>query len=264
MKAADSSIVSLAVGNTYAFRGLQHCHGSMSDVTTSYIVEIISDTIINEQTYYEFYSSKELPWEKYKNVTYYRADSSRIFEYNLRTANEDTILNFNDSVGTVYSSGESIVLKDERYLFGNYFLYVRMYSVSYASRLFLVDCFVGGICEEEIELKSALIDGALYGDTTLLSVSESNNNVPYSILYQNYPNPFNPVTTIEYSIPKTSFVNINVYNLLGEKIVTLVNEEKKEGNYKVKFNALSLSSGIYFYRIQADGFVGTKKLILLK
>ena len=83
-------------------------------------------------------------------------------------------------------------------------------------------------------------------------------------LYANYPNPFNPTTTIKYVIPQQSFVNIAIYNLLGEKLVTLVNEEKSPGNYEVIFDGSSLASGVYFYRMQADNFFEVKKLILLK
>jgi hypothetical protein len=83
-------------------------------------------------------------------------------------------------------------------------------------------------------------------------------------LMQNFPNPFNPSTTINYSVPKTSLVKIKVYDILGKEITTLVNEEKSAGNYSVQFIGGNLSSGIYFYRMQAGNFVGTQKLILLK
>ena len=83
-------------------------------------------------------------------------------------------------------------------------------------------------------------------------------------LEQNYPNPFNPVTTINYTIAAKDFVTIKVYDVLGKEIATLVNEEKPAGSYSVNFNASKLSSGVYFYRMQAGSFVETKKLILLK
>ncbi|MHB8853117.1 MAG: T9SS type A sorting domain-containing protein [Ignavibacteriaceae bacterium] len=83
-------------------------------------------------------------------------------------------------------------------------------------------------------------------------------------LEQNYPNPFNPVTTINYTIASKDFVTIKVYDVLGKEISTLVNEEELAGNYSVNFNASKLSSGVYFYRMQAGSFVETKKLILLK
>ncbi len=83
-------------------------------------------------------------------------------------------------------------------------------------------------------------------------------------LSQNYPNPFNPTTTITYSIPTNSFVTLKIYNLLGSEIATLVNEEKSYGTYKVNWDAQNLSSGVYFYKMQAGNFSETKKLILLK
>ena len=83
-------------------------------------------------------------------------------------------------------------------------------------------------------------------------------------LLQNYPNPFNPITTIEFSIPESGVVSLAVYNILGEQVATLLNEEKLSGKYSVSFNANSLASGIYLYRLQAESFIQTKKMILLK
>ena len=83
-------------------------------------------------------------------------------------------------------------------------------------------------------------------------------------LNQNYPNPFNPTTSINYSVSKTSFVTIKLFNFLGQFITILVNEEKKPGNYTLKFNASRLTSGIYFCKMQAGSFEQTKKLALIK
>jgi photosystem II stability/assembly factor-like uncharacterized protein len=83
-------------------------------------------------------------------------------------------------------------------------------------------------------------------------------------LEQNYPNPFNPSTTIRYSIPTSEFVTLKVYDVLGNEVATLVNEEKPAGSYEVNFNAAELSSGIYFYTLQSGSFTQTKKLILMK
>jgi hypothetical protein len=98
-----------------------------------------------------------------------------------------------------------------------------------------------------------------------VDVEEEANLIPteYS-LYQNYPNPFNPVTNIKYSIVKATDVSIKVYDILGNEIETLVNEFHKPGFYNIQFNASNLSSGVYFYRIIAENFISTKKLILLK
>ena len=83
-------------------------------------------------------------------------------------------------------------------------------------------------------------------------------------LSQNYPNPFNPTTTIQYQIPKETFVSIKVYNVIGSEISTLVNSMKSPGTYEVKFDAGQLTSGIYIYKIQAGDFLQTKKMILMK
>jgi photosystem II stability/assembly factor-like uncharacterized protein len=91
-----------------------------------------------------------------------------------------------------------------------------------------------------------------------------NGLLPDLELGQNYPNPFNPTTKIEYSIPQTSFVTIKVFDILGREVATLVNEEKRTGNYEVEFNGKELTSGIYFYKIQAGDFVNTRKMILLR
>ncbi len=90
-----------------------------------------------------------------------------------------------------------------------------------------------------------------------------NKLVDYS-LEQNYPNPFNPTTNIGFRIAEFGFVSIKVYNVLGKEVATLLNEEKKPGAYKIKFDGSKLSSGIYFYKLQSGDFVQTKKMILLK
>lgn len=99
----------------------------------------------------------------------------------------------------------------------------------------------------------------------ITSVSKENNNVPNSFaLSQNYPNPFNPTTVINYSVEKNSQVTLKVFNLLGQEVATLINQQQKAGNYTVNFNASKLASGIYMYRIQAGDFTQTKKMTLLK
>jgi hypothetical protein len=97
------------------------------------------------------------------------------------------------------------------------------------------------------------------------NVKEGINILPeYAVLFQNYPNPFNPVTSIQYVTGKKQFVSLRVYDILGKEVATLVNEERLPGNYQVNFNAASLPSGIYFYKIQAGSFIDVKKMILLK
>jgi hypothetical protein len=83
-------------------------------------------------------------------------------------------------------------------------------------------------------------------------------------LLQNYPNPFNPSTTIKYSIPEEGFVNLTVYNIIGQDVAELVNEHMRAGYYEVTFNANNLSSGFYVYRITSGKFIETRKMVLLK
>jgi len=116
----------------------------------------------------------------------------------------------------------------------------------------------------ENELKGAVINGKVYGDTTVVGINEPDNTIKEFSLSQNYPNPFNPSTKIKFAIPKSSFVNLKVYDVLGNEIATLVDEYKLAGKYEVEFNASALPSGVYFYQLKAGKYTATKKMILLK
>ncbi len=90
-------------------------------------------------------------------------------------------------------------------------------------------------------------------------------HIPLSFeLFQNYPNPFNPTTTIKYQIPERNFVSIKVFDILGNEIKTLVDEEMSAGNYEVKFNAAYLSSSVYIYQLIAGNYIQTRKMLVLK
>ncbi|MDP4117505.1 MAG: T9SS type A sorting domain-containing protein, partial [Bacteroidota bacterium] len=96
-------------------------------------------------------------------------------------------------------------------------------------------------------------------------IAGGSNSVPTTFgLNQNYPNPFNPSTIISYQLPKQSHVEVSIYNSLGQKVATLVNDVKEAGYYNVNFNASNLSSGVYFYQIKAGDFNVTKKMMLMK
>jgi hypothetical protein len=101
-------------------------------------------------------------------------------------------------------------------------------------------------------------------------VNPISNNIPDKyFLYQNYPNPFNPSTNIKYRVPSgsitnNSFTSLKVYNILGKEIAILVNEKQSPGTYEINFDASSLPSGIYFYKIITDSYSETKRMILIK
>ncbi len=100
---------------------------------------------------------------------------------------------------------------------------------------------------------------------TLVQQQPQSTAIPKSfVLNQNYPNPFNPSTTISFSVPQGSKVSLKIYNILGQEVANLVDDYRQAGNYSVQFNASKLASGVYFYRLQANDFAQTKKLLLLK
>jgi len=128
-----------------------------------------------------------------------------------------------------------------------------------------------------LSLKSLAFDGQgyLYGagsDGTIYRCSSPTTSVPNSVndvpriwnLGQNYPNPFNPTTTIPFSIPRQSFVTLNVFDVLGREVGVIVSEQLSAGNYTRRWNGSNAASGIYFYRLQSGTFSETKKLLLLR
>ncbi len=122
------------------------------------------------------------------------------------------------------------------------------------------------------KLFGCIINGTVYGDTTVVSVEDEIPDLPTKFyLSQNYPNPFNPSTTIKFTIPNVErrasslySTTLKVYDVLGNEVATLVNKELLPGEYEVEFNAEGLPSGVYFYRLTAGSYSSTKKLLLLK
>ncbi len=112
------------------------------------------------------------------------------------------------------------------------------------------DMFIDSICQ-----RSAIITGVGNNQTTIPLVYN---------LSQNYPNPFNPVTQIKFAIPKQGFVTMKVYDLLGREITRLVNDVKLPGEYSVDFDGTNIASGVYFYKIEVNGFSDVKKMLLIK
>jgi photosystem II stability/assembly factor-like uncharacterized protein len=102
------------------------------------------------------------------------------------------------------------------------------------------------------------------GGVTFVEENEIDEIPTAFLLSQNYPNPFNPSTKIKYSVPQLSQVQIKIYDMLGNEIETLFNEEKVVGIYEIVWNAASLPSGVYFYQLRAGSFIETKKMILMK
>ncbi|HOJ07608.1 MAG: T9SS type A sorting domain-containing protein [Ignavibacteriales bacterium] len=133
-------------------------------------------------------------------------------------------------------------------------------SGSYYLRLFTianedVNLFISDIQRDDLELeKSNLLVRGFKGD-----------GIPTTYeLAQNFPNPFNPSTTIHYQIPQDGIITLKIYEILGNEVATLVNEEKIAGRYEVNFNTNNLASGVYIYNIQSGSYINSKKMILIK
>ncbi|HSW54763.1 MAG TPA: T9SS type A sorting domain-containing protein [Ignavibacteriaceae bacterium] len=119
--------------------------------------------------------------------------------------------------------------------------------------------------EAEYSLANLINDNTTLAKKNYNRVNIEGSEIPITYaLEQNYPNPFNPATTIRYQIPKEGMVTLKVYDILGAEVATLVNEQKIAGKYEVNFNASSLASGVYIYRIKSNDFISTKKMVFLK
>jgi hypothetical protein len=119
------------------------------------------------------------------------------------------------------------------------------------------------------QTESGSLMGELYFDGIQSDVvtsfdEDGNTTVSHYELFQNYPNPFNPSTVIKYNLPETGLVNIKIYDILGNKIATLLNNEKNAGSHSIEFNADKYASGVYLYKISSGSFVSVKKMMLLK
>ncbi|MCK9424563.1 MAG: T9SS type A sorting domain-containing protein [Ignavibacteriaceae bacterium] len=117
-------------------------------------------------------------------------------------------------------------------------------------------------------IRNELMNKLLTFFNTPVSASEKSNEIPSNFsLSQNYPNPFNPSTTISWQLSRKhsgSHVSLKVYDVLGNEVATLVNEEKSAGEYQVEFDGSKLASGIYFYTLHSSNFSAIKKMILLR
>lgn len=116
-------------------------------------------------------------------------------------------------------------------------------------------------------LRSSIIESRNTYQSLIYPTSVENETIELPkqfSLEQNYPNPFNPTTSIEYSVPSNEFVSLKIYDVLGNEITTLVNEQKEVGKYRVSFNAANLATGVYIYKIQAGNFTQVKKMMLIK
>jgi len=224
-----------------------------------------------------------------RDTVYIRLDSltAIIYAYSEETGQdllfEDLSAELGDSVCYEYNSfwGCPYVQSEDEFniwglntmkkaLYPNYSGWVCDHSLVKGIGLFHQGC--GDLTTYYSNLIGCVINGVVYGDTTTVGVDADETPIATEFrLEQNYPNPFNPSTKIKYQIPASlnpskggTLVQLIVYDILGNEITTLVNEEKQSGVYEVEFDGSNLPSGIYFYQLKAGSFIQTKKMVYLK
>jgi hypothetical protein len=253
------------------------------------VCRITDSSAFNNHLYYHFIcSNTDLPNGYYRidstTGSLYKYDSVNSCQYynfeklvdSLSAVNGDSIKNcayyiykcigtsavyvFNDSTSRIsfymYHQGSNSGFDDTRRFLKKYGLY------SVGGGAWGGGGFGGG----GSTLKGCRVNGNVFGDTSLISVRCIGSFIPSSYcLYQNYPNPFNPLTNIKFEIPKSSFVNIKVFDISGKEIENLVNENLQAGTYETQWNASKYSSGIYFYHLSINNQrLAVRKMVLVK
>jgi hypothetical protein len=271
----------LAIGNRWVYLTV-----SVVNPNITYGValnEVIGDSIAtNGKLYYHlkennYHSLERIDTVEGKVYRYYENPNLPQSEYvfaNLMGEVGDTLITFNPSspspaylivtsIDTLNKWGFTKLRKNFiRYAYPSFsrFSYTQDIGMDY-----WVSTLIGYSMYSERTIKGCVINGIVYGDTTLTGIDDEENPIASEFkLEQNYPNPFNPSTVISYRLPVTSNVTLKVYDVLGNEIATLVNEEKPVGEYEVEFEGTGLPSGIYFYQLKAGSFIQTKKMVLLK
>ncbi|MFA4923329.1 MAG: T9SS type A sorting domain-containing protein [Ignavibacteriaceae bacterium] len=261
--------------------------------SSSQSIEVIGDTLLENGHTYKILLINDITPHQYQYNRFERIDSLTgcVYRYiNDTTANHEYMSDslFAEPGDTIYSS------RDRMTTFGYYLtrcLSVKndsVYGVPTQLKTFFDQSFIpgatytfakgfgelyGSVCELGCGysfLVYAKINGKEYGKKITSINSDEKFSPNLFTLYQNYPNPFNPSTVISWQLAVGSYVTLKVYDILGNEVATLINEEKQAGNYKVTFNPQQttnnqqLSSGIYFYTLRASNFVQNRKMILLK
>lgn len=226
-------------------------------------------------------NGKNYGWRCYEgNHTYDMTDCNGTYESPIWEYSHS--LGLSITGGYVYR-GQNVPELEGKYIYGDY-LSARVWSLEYDginttvnTQITIADGSITSFGEDENnELYLVSLDGNIYKFTPTITGVGTHNLIDKFQLFQNYPNPFNPTTKIRYSVPSISFANgdktqrvsLKIYDVLGNEIATLVNEEQSPGIYEIEFNPATkvknIPSGVYFYKLQFGTFVKTRKMILLK
>jgi hypothetical protein len=285
----------LTIGNKWAYNSYWEEMGSPPTSTfagTTYM-EVVKDTVIQNKCYFVV-ENNILTDMIFEPRMFLRVDSTTGFVYRFwqDLNNEYLFHNLNAEVGDTImyppfpENPYYVLIYDEPVSFLGKETFERNYMEflscgcghSLVKGFGLASAHFNEFGGSEDYLKGCVINGILYGDTTnIVDVKQEQNLIPTEFkLEQNYPNPFNPGTKISWQIPASlnpsqggTFVTLKIYDILGNEILTLVNEVELAGSYEVEFNvgqdsSPDIASGIYFYQLKAGNFIETKKMILLR
>ncbi len=286
---AEYSWFPLSVGNKWLFNSYWSEENMGFPPTSTFAgttyMEVIKDTVIQNKSYFVV-ENNLLTHMIFKTRMFLRVDSTNglVYRYWEDFNGEFLFHNLNAEIGDVIPNPEFpdnpyyILINEDPIFFLGKQTYIRNYmeflpcgcSHSLIKGFGLSQTHFNEFGGSDDYLKGCVINGIVYGDTTLTDVIENPNLIPTEFkLEQNYPNPFNPVTKIKFSIPSAGTrlslsVQLKVYDVLGKEVAILVNEEKPAGNYEVEFNAAHLPSGVYFYQIKVGEYLETKKMMVVK
>lgn len=212
--------------------------------------ELILDTTLSHLLNHSYSMYNSGHYEPYATVLYKRDQTFPSPSWMNPVRGYYHIITNNNGDSSISISDKELALNTEDYVDGEYRIYVQAFDPNENYTIDSMD---------------------VYFNNGITSVNNDESKVYSFRLEQNYPNPFNPITKIKFSIPLAEthrdaslHVTLEVYDILGNEITTLVNEEKPAGSYSINFDGSKLSSGVYFYQIRAGSFVETKKMILLR
>jgi len=265
------SMFPLQVGNTWVYKTEGEFFDPVDWHTYIYYnrVKIVGEEYFNNIKYFKF-SDGTYSRIDTLNGRVYKKNSANLYEqllYDLYSENGDSIFIDNDR-GILNSINLSDTLFFNNYLIKKGFNYQSLFiqKEELLQNFGLIYSYKGyDFGYDSTKLIGCVINGTLYGDTTLVSVDEPTIVSKFE-LYQNYPNPFNPSTIIKFSIPESGNVKLIIYDVLGRKITELINEYKSIGEYSVLFQPqkYGLASGVYCYRLISNNNNTVKKMIYSK
>ena len=278
----------LAIGNKWIYDEVTYVQDPNPNAYFRILVkEVLGDTIapngkhyykVNDETIWQSSVLERVDTTEGKVFRYYEdstLEENEYVAYDLLVEVGDTVNSFRPGFNTVEfttmyaeTTFEKWGLTKPKKVFYEYTLHPPIFSLTQDFGLDSI-YFYFDFGDTWITLKGSIIDGEIYGDTTTVGVEDEVTPIANEFkLEQNYPNPFNPTTKIGFRIADHGFVTLKIFDILGNEIATLINEELLPGEYEVEFNTSSIkhlpSSGIYFYQLKAGSIIQTMKMILIK